>query len=405
RLALIEGRAHFGLYAYDEAAAAFERAASLAERRHRDAPASPALGWLGRTLLRARDYERADAVLQAALPSTPDRGKVLCALHEVALRRGNQDRAVQVGRQALTEAQKRESREDESEARASVALGLLVQGNLKGALEQLVMADERLVATDSPALRAEILSRTIEVDLAMGRLGQALYRLEVLLELATQHPLTTRQPEAVVLLAETMRAVGLSEDAGSAALQAVALAEAEGPVAAPIRVRAARVLCDLDRHSEAGSALTKLVDPDEGLIDDATGQRLGVAARVTAHSERHTDRRRGAALAEQALERPPPSIAIRAAQIRLDAAKALIDAGDPARAKTTVKRGLKLVQGLAARGLKLDLMVALHDAQADERVAEAILKVAARMLESLPDHARDGFRRRAGLRRVLQARR
>ncbi len=405
RLALVEGRAHFGLHAYDDAAAAFERAASLAERQHEDAPPSAALGWLGRTLLRARDYERADAILQAALPRTPDRGTVLCSLHEVALRRGGQERAVQFGRQALTEAQQRDDREGESEARASIALGLLVQGNLKGALEQLVMADERLVAHDRPDLRSAILARAIEVDLAMGRLGQALYRLEVLLELATQHPLLIGQTEAVVLLAETMRAVGLGEDAGSAAMQAISLAEAEGSVADPLRVRAARVICDIGRHSEAGGALADLTDPDDGMVDDAAAHRLAVTARVTAHSERHTDRRRGVALAEQALERPPPSIAVRAAQIRLDAAKALIDAGEPARARASVKRGLKLVQGLAARGLKLDLMIALHDAQPDERVAEAVLKVAARILESLPDHARDSFRRRAGLRRVLQGRR
>jgi len=401
RLALIQGRAHLGLHDPTEAAAAFERAASLAEQQHRDAPPSPALGWLGRTLLRAGDYERAEAVLNAALPETPDRGPVLCALHEVALRRGNPELAVKHGRQALTEAQKSDRRVDESEARASIAMGLVVQGNLKGALEQLVMADEGLISSDSPALRSEILARAIEVDLATGRFGQALYRLEVLLELATQHPLATRQPEAVVLLAETMRAVGLDDDAGSAALQAVALASHEGPVADPVRVRAARVLCDIGHHREAEAGLADVVDQPQGLVDDPVAQRLAVEARVAARSERRAGRERAVELAEQALERPPPSIALNAAQIRLDAATALLDAGQPARARATIKRGLKVVHGLAARGLKLDLMIALHAAQPDARVAEAVLKVAARILESLPEHAQDAFRRRPGLRRIL----
>ncbi|MEN0063719.1 MAG: NAD(P)-binding domain-containing protein [Myxococcota bacterium] len=404
RLALLAGQAYFGLHEYPQAAQAFERAATYAEQQHRDAPPSPALGWLGRSLLGAQDYDRAEAVLDSALPETPDRIDVLCALHEVALRRGNRERAVQLGRKALSEATKRGDRESEATARQAIAEGLVVEGNLKGALEQLAMADERIVTIGAPALRARILARSVEIDLAIGRLGQALYRLEVLLEVVTQHPLVTRQPRAVVLLAETMRAVGLTEDAGSAALQAISLAKAEGRTADPFRVRAARVLCDLGRHAEAGSALNDAQDADEGLVDDPVGQRLALTARITAQTERHTDRRRAAALAEQAIERPPPQVAIRAAQIRLDAARAFIDAGEAPRAKASVKRGLKVIQGLAARGLKLDLMLTLHAAQPDERVAEAVVKVANRILETLPNHVHDSFRARPGLSALLQAR-
>ena len=404
RLALIEGQAHFGLHAYDAAAVAFERATVLAEEQHADAPASPARGWLGRALLRARDDTRAESVLKAALAETPERGPVLCALHEAALRRGDLDQAAAYGRRALSEAQDRDSHGDEAEARAAIALEHVVRGRLAEASEQLELAREGVDEIGRPALLGRILALSIEVDLARGRFGQALYGLEILLELATKYPLATRQPEAVVLLAEAMRRTGLAEDARAAALQALAFAKTEGGRADGVRVQAARVLCDVGHYAEAEDALFGEVDVDDGSLDDPAGHRLGVTARVCAHSEDPGARVRAADLVGELLARPAPSVAIRAAQIQLDAARALLVLGDGSQAKAAAKRGLKLVHGLAARGIRLDLMLALHDVQPDERVAEAVLKVAGRILESLPEHAREAFRQRPGLQEILIAR-
>ena len=163
------------------------------------------------------------------------------------------------------------------------------------------------------------------------------------------------------------------------------------------RLCTARVLCNLEAWEAARGALDGAQSLPDSVVDDPRGQALALQARLEVQS----DPRRARALAQQAIGRPRPMLAIRAAPVRLDAARALLAAGYGDDARNAVKRGLKLLQGTGAYGLKLDLLVTMYRCEPDPRVAKALLQTATKLLETLPDHAAAAFVKRPILNELL----
>ncbi|HHO51315.1 MAG TPA: 4Fe-4S dicluster domain-containing protein [Deltaproteobacteria bacterium] len=402
QLAQLQGEAQLGLGAWDVAASSLEVAVSAARTEGSSESLGRCLMLLGRAHHRMERFDSARALLEETLstyePEPAERAALLRLLADLSLRKGEIDAAEERYKDALRLVQGAGLRADEARAHRGLANCLAIRGNLQGSLDLLAQADEQLVPDGDLRVRAAVLSRALELDNAMGRYGSALYRAEILLELVTQNELAAHRPEAVAMLAETMVLVGFSDDARDAALQASSLAGSLGRRGVDAQLRAARVLCDLGRFTDAEQALAGLADPKPAVIDDPMGQLGAIRARIAAAS----DPRRGKEIATLALSRPPPLLAIRSARIRLDAALALIAADQNNAARSAVKRGLKIIQGTNAKGLKLELLTTFHRAVPDHRVAEAAAKTAIKLMEHMPDHAKEAFSQRDSVKEVLR---
>ena len=397
-LAMFEGRAHLGLGAWSAAIGPLERAVAASRSLSAPEALGESLLNLGKAYFRAGRFDRAQPVLEEALGAAEDRAAVQRLLADLALRRGDVDGAEGQWKQALSAARASGSSDAEARAHRGLAHCMAIRGNLKSSMDLLSRADEMLVRGGDLRVRAGVLCRALELDNAMGRYGSSLYRMEVLLELVTNNELAAHRLDAVALLAETTTRVGFHDDAVDAARQAVQLARMAPNGSIDARLRAARALCDLGLPHEAQQALDAMASPPEGVIDDPVGQLAALKARALAA----TDPRRAQELASMAMARPTPLLAIRAARIRLDCAAALVAANQANAARSAVKRGLKIIQGTNAKGLKLELLMQFHLAVPDARVAEAAARTAQKLMEHMPDHAKTSFRQRAPVREVLQ---
>jgi hypothetical protein len=94
-------------------------------------------------------------------------------------------------------------------------------------------------------------------------------------------------------------------------------------------------------------------------------------------------------------------LSIRAARIAIDACLALAAVGDPERARSLGKRGLKILQGQASDGLGLEVLLALQAASPDVRVLVAAGQVAERIAASLSPALAAGFSKRPAVAQAL----
>jgi hypothetical protein len=108
-------------------------------------------------------------------------------------------------------------------------------------------------------------------------------------------------------------------------------------------------------------------------------------------------------LALWALVRPPAVYGIRASIICMDAARALTRAGDREKARAAAKRGLSILESPDTDGLRLELLLAMHEAVPDERVLAAAGQVARRIVRNLPPVVATGFSRRPDVAAALAA--
>ena len=325
----------------------------------------------------------------------------LAALLERArakLLHGDVDASLRRWREALEAARAAKHRPGIGQATRGLAESLAVQGDLKGAISRLAEAEVVLRNGDAPDVYADVLALWAELDGALGNYARGMDRVETLLELVTREGLADHRATAAGLLAETMTRAGFDRDAGDAALQAVEFTGMPTPANAEVRERATRVLCNLERYAEAEQALSGLPDAVERILDDPIGARLALRARVVAS----TDQRQGRELAQQSLGRATPPHALRAARSRLDAALALQLADQPGAARAAIKRGLKAIRGLGARGAKLELLLAFHSVVPDHRVAEAAARSALQLMEPMPSHLKESFVSRPAVKEVMR---
>ncbi|MBX2800701.1 MAG: NAD(P)-binding domain-containing protein [Myxococcales bacterium] len=398
----LRGEAHLGLAEWDLAIQPLEHAVSDARSGGSVDELGSALLLLGRAFYRSGQFGRAASVLDEAertwRPGPAKQTQLLRLLADLSIRRGELDAAERMFDDARTAAKKARSEHDVAKAHRGLAHVRAFRGDLAGSLELLGQADASLARDGDPRVRAGVLCRLLELDTVMGQFETALDRADTLLEMVRQDGLEYSRPEVAGLLAEALMMMGSRQDALEAADDAVSMARSLGPMVDHALVRAARVYCELSEFDRASRVLRGMAEATESEIDDPVGQRLALRARVTAAS----DPSRGRRLAERVVSRPLPMLKLRGARLRLDASRALIDADQNNAARSIVKEGLKLVQSTGATGLRFELLLAFHTAVPDHRVAEAAGRTAQKLLERMPDHAKDSFVDRTEVKEVLR---
>jgi thioredoxin reductase (NADPH) len=392
---LLEGEARLGLGQWSHAIPPLEAALEAARELSPPEVIGRTLLGLARASHHTHEYERAQHLLDEALgiwTTAPplERSAALRLLGDLALRRGDVEAAETRMQDALESAQRAGSADAEGRAYRGLANCMAIRGNYPEAIEQLGEALDRIGQGGEPAVIAAMLIRLIELENVLGRYGIALEHGERLVEVTRTGHLAAYAAEGLALVGETLVAIGQREDALEAANQAAALVKKLGPRGVDAGPRVGRVLCDLGKHKEALAVLDAIGAATESIVDDPVAQLLSVRARALAR----TDPALSKELANSALGRPAPLLAMRGARILLDAALAMHEAGSHSGARTAVKRGLKVLQGSGNKGLKLELLVVMYLASPDHRVAEAAARTAQRVMEDLPPHAVATFRGR-----------
>jgi len=401
-LHLLRGEALLARRAWSAAVPPLQDAVAAARAEGDEDAIARCLGSLGRAHYRLGAFDTAAPLLRDALarsqPRAPARASATRALADIEMRAGNLVVAATLWREALLTAVQMGSRDAEARAHRGLAHLCAMEGRLSESCDMLAQADDLLNPDGDYRVRAGVLARAVELDLVGGRLGSALYRAELLVELAKQHGMGDRMPEAYALLAEIQSALGDAPHALEAAQQSLVFTRAAPDTPWSPQVRLARALVQLGRPAEAEAALPQLDTLPASTVDDPAAQVTALRARIAAARDPGQARE----LAAWTLRRPAPSLSLAGARISLDGSHALMAAGQAEAARQAAKRGLKALQGGSGDdGLRLELLLAMQVAAPDARIASAIREVVDRMVPLLPPHAAPRFRSRPTLRDCL----
>lgn len=400
-LFLLAGEAHLARGDWMDAIEPLEHAVAAAREEGDPAAVARASGSLGRAWYRQGRFDLARPALEAALrgidAGAPERAAAVRALADILLREGDVHGAEKLWIEALELAEQAASRDGEARARRGLAHVRVLGNQLDAAARLLDTADELLAAGGDDRVRAGVLARRLELDVVCGHYGAALRRSETLLDLVRDKELTERLPECYALAAEARLAVGDADGAWDHARQA--LTNARDASAWDARLRVSRVLAALGHGHDALAALPRPEELVSSHVDDPAAQLAAVRARLIAPDDPDTARD----LATWVLVRPPPLLGLRGARIAIDASLALTLARAPDNARTAAKRGLKIMQGMQADGLSLELLLAMYAAAADDRVLAAAGQVAQRIAAQLPPSLAGRFSARSDVARALAA--
>ena len=391
---MLRGEAMMARGMWDAAVEPIEQAIAAAREEADQAAQARCAALLGRAKHRLGLYEEAEALLVDALPmmdpSAPHRGSASRVLADIQLRRGDVGASESTWLDALDLSIDTSSRDGEARARRGLAHLRAVQGRLQESGELLDQAGELLNPDGDSRVRAGILARRIELDTCAGRFGAALRKAERLVDLVRRREMSERLAEAYALLAETLLAIGENDECHDATHQSLVFARAHGAKTWASKLRAARVLCFLERWEEVEGALPAPEDLPVNLVDDPAAQLAAIRARL--YTRTHPSRARD--LAVWTLVRSPPLLSIRAARIALDTSLAVTELGEVKPARNAVKRGLKALDGPGGDGLRLELLIAMQHARSDPRVLNAAGQVADRVSQRLAPQSAALFRAR-----------
>ncbi len=333
---------------------------------------------LGRSLYRAGDFAGALGPLEEAvvLATGEDRGAAMRALADLVLRQGDVAGAEGRWREALREAP---SPDAEARAHRGLADVLVLSGHLVEAAEQLRCAEDLLGPDGDPRVRASVLARATDLDLAAACWGAARARCDQLADVVRRFDLHDRTAEAWAMRASLDVALGEGESARHAVRNALALCRVPGTLVWQVHVRCGAVLADLGRFEEGGQLMLAPDAVAASPIDDPPARIAAVRARHEAHRNpaRATD------LARWALTRSI-RLVLRALDVVVDASCALTALGFVEEAQAARDRALEstlLHPGL--EGLRLRL---LCDAWTVDR-APARLDAARFLVENAMDRA------------------
>ncbi|MBX2797164.1 MAG: protein kinase [Myxococcales bacterium] len=396
-LNLLRGEALLERRSFVEAAAHLQVAARDARAEGHRPMLARSLAGLGRAQYRKGNFDEAQRALEEALQgSEPDAtllAPTLRLLGDLALRRGQLDQAEALWSNALQAALSTSSGEDEARARRGLAHLRTIEGSLASAAKLLNHAEELLNPDGDYRVRASVLARLTEIDAVAGRFGSALYRAELLVELAKRHGLADRMPIAFALQGEVLTSLGHAELAHEALRQATLfIGAAEGPTW-EARMRVARTLMDLADRSHAGAfaAAAELLPDEADLpssgVTDPLAQWLVLRARVAASSQDPE----AAALTRRALDRPAPLLGLSDARMALDAAKALAETA-PEEARRAMSRGLEALPDEGVDGMRLELMLSVQ--RPGSEVPDTLATLVGRILPLLPPRSADSFKAR-----------
>ncbi len=383
RLFQYEGEAHLARGGWEAAREPLEQAVDAARELGDAVALTRALGALGRAWYRLGRFAEATPILEEALmvgtPDQPERAPAVRALADLRLRERRFDEARALWDEALRTARQAGSRDAEARARRGLAHLRALSGDLPGASQELDRALDLLRGGSAHRVRAGVLARAIELDLAGARFAGARHRAEELVELVTTRDLSDRAGEAWFLAGE-VRARTHQGAAEEAADRATPLLRGPGGRNS-LGLRLARLWLDLGRPDRAAELL-----PDQGAamapdpVEDPSGSTAALRARLEA--TRRPEQARD--LARWCLVRPPATLVLSQAARLEDVGWALLDAGHASDARRAAKEGLALLQGPGLDGLRLRLLRLFHAADPDPRVAEALETLLRRVLARQP---------------------
>ena len=384
-LFMLKGEALLAKGVWEEATEPLQRAVHVARELNDTEAASRCLASLGRAHYRLGRFDHASPLLEEALAlastKSRDRSPATRALADILVRRGEFDRAERLWKEALHQASQGQQRDSEARARRGLAHVKAFQGQLGEAAELLDQADDLLNPDGNPRVRAGVMARSIELDLASARYGSALYRCDTLVELAHIREMDERLAEAYALTAKANLRAGQRVQAESNVNKSLNFIQAQrDPSLWMARLTSSRVYCDLQMWDEADKALPKPEELRNNALDDPSAQLAALRARRIAH----TDPKTASDLCSWCLLRPVPSLIIRHIHICTDVCLALGTAGDIEGARKAAKRGLKALTGTDCDGLRLDLLIAFHTVAPDPRILATIGQVTKRIALSLP---------------------
>jgi len=385
---LLRGTALRELGRAQDAIPFLEEAAALSQGDRDVLPV--ALTELGRAEYRTGDHAAAQAKLEQALetgsPGSPGRAAALRTLGDLRLRRGDIEGARELLQLALTYAEQIQSRDAEARALRGIANVSGISGDLMTAHRSLQRADELLSADGDPRVRIRVLERMIALDLAAGKLGSALHRAEVLLDIIQNKQFGESLPIAHAAMARTLCRLGRCEPGGEHARQARMFIGPDVLRQPRTRLSIASILLDLGRVAEA----KKVLPPSDALDQDPerpATYRLALMARTA------EDPQQASVLAQAAVSSLPES-PLAASQILLELLKAVPD--DP-----VVWRAVdEHVKGDCLQGLRLECL------RRRDRLnpSPELRKLAAELTHRLPVRLRETFARRTSVAEALVAR-
>jgi len=355
----------------------------------------------GRALYRLDRLKEAVAPLEESLetfePGAPEGAAATRVLADIALQNGKLEAAEHLWNEAMDNALASQSADGQARAHRGIAHLRALQHRYTEASQFLDRADEMLLSQGETFVRCGVIARSIELDLAAGRYASALHRSETLIQLSDRGDMPERLSTALVLQAETYLKLGLFERAHHAVQQALLYATSAHRHQWAIKTHSARILLDLNLHSEAEEAIVEPKFLTRQPLHTPAVQVAALRARIQALLQPTTSRD----LAQWALAQNKPPLHFRAAQINLDIAKAFLGMGQLDSARKASKSALKLLQVPGTDGLRLEVLLCLSQTGENEAVAEIYGKIALKIYESLPKRSAKSFSNRPFIADVL----
>ena len=359
------------------------------------------LGSLGRALYRQGQFDQAVEPLREALqfcePGGPERGPSVRALADLSLRNGSFEEAETLWREALQVAVANSERDGEARARRGLAHLRALQVRLDEAAVLLDEAEELLYPEGDQRVRCSTMARSIELDLAAGRLAAAQHRSASLVAALRSGGHSERMPEAFALSARAACLLGRREEAEAHLQQCQTFLSAASTNQWSARLLSTRLWLDLEALDEAEASLPADTDLPHMPIDEPAVQLAALRARIFARQRQRSARD----LATWCLVRTPPMMVIRTADILVDVSDALRCLGDTAQARSAAKKAIRLASESGTDGIALQGLLALYRAQPEERVLRAIARVSARIVAGLPRDLAADFRNRKSIAEAL----
>lgn len=392
---MLTGEAYLARARWTDALAPLQEAVQMARLLGDRDSIARCLVSLGRTHYRLGRFDHASPLLDEALkmgqPDAVGRAGAVRALGDILVRRGKFEEAEHLWDEALECAKDGKHRDSEARARRGLAHVKVFQQKFTEASTLLDQAEDLLNPDGNPRVRAGVISRSVELDLAAARYGSALYRGESLIELVQNRELEDRFAESFALNADALRLAGCIEDCEKNLETSLRFAGIQSMKSQWMAMlRNARILCDLERYEEVEHALPKPEDLRNNSLDDPSAQLAALRARAMAKK----NPKMAIDLCSWVMMRPEPLLLIRQAHICTDVCLAFGRAGDIPAARRAAKKGLKALQGPEFDGLRLELLIAFQRVSPDPRILDAIGQVAKRIAVSLPSSIQQKLIRR-----------
>jgi tetratricopeptide (TPR) repeat protein/tRNA A-37 threonylcarbamoyl transferase component Bud32 len=356
------------------------------------------LAELGRARYHLGHRAEARTLLEEAMaggaPDDLHLARAACTLADIHLRLGELDRARTYLDDALATAMRQGARDAEARARRGLAHVHGLRGDLVMAAAELEQAEELLLPNGSAWVRVGVLIRSVELDLAAGRLGAAGLHGEQLTDLASAEESAPQLPLALALTATVHQQLGRIREAGDLARRAITVGEHQTRLSWQGRLVACRVL--LAEGDPIEAALERVEVTEVSGLHNPKGQLLALRARAIAR--RSPDRARE--LIASALDRPRAAWVLSHWYLVRDVAHALGDLGDNEAALHLIANTLPLIDARRADGVLLDAALLRHRLGAPEAARELSM-LAGRVATSVSARHRATFRRRPDLLRFL----